>query len=639
MSALREKMNAMKSDMEKKLQALKWEIRVLADKIFMIECYLGDSYELFQIRTGKPAAETKPIIVLQKLRYLDEDLAQLFSLYADDVDGSGYHVIEDLFKHNDQAVDLFCPYDRCVTFFRISKDNRNFYSAEKNLLDAQTLLHGGKIGFLIRNGENLFVGYVDDDSRDKDAKVVIKDDVFYRPAVIEGGDPKEEPEDTPYGEKVSRAFCFFILEGILKRRELLAIPEPYTLMDNGGYVVFSYADNNIEDKKYGDFSTLLSNLNRLHTEGDTILVMMRLCETYQKRGGNERGLRLGDVNRTHDCRVEDGLNRINLVDGNDLVYVSAKKEWSYKGARSNFRLDRSEYLNLTYCNSIWLRYFLSTKSLGRMHLGGVQINFAYAAQYLKMALDLILRREEKERARIIAEYPRLDSVPDWQVLLSHWKVVNRVREITAFQARRFAKALASGETPMLKHLYEEIPDFHKERLSGRRQCYVDYEGVRANGLGENADKKEIADMLAEDTRTLTESVSALQTEVKAAGLDYDALAVLAEGYEGKALPGSGFYDSRICRRLRVRMDRYLDRNLSPVPLTPGKEIVEFLFSGGNRDAWRDFEKNRERSEAVLPIAYVNAQIKLCGQLYDIVRQYEEDRYFMDANLVARRGTP
>lgn len=105
-------------------------------------------------------------------------------------------------------------------------------------------------------------------------------------------------------------------------------------------------------------------------------------------------------------------------------------------------------------------------------LGGEAINFAYAARYLKMAMDYILRREEKERARIITEYPRLDSVPEWQVLLSNWKIVNRVREITVFQARRFAKALASGTVSALKHLYEAISDFHKERLAGSRQCYI-----------------------------------------------------------------------------------------------------------------------------------------------------------------------
>lgn len=629
-SALREQMNAMKAEMEKKLNALKMQIRLLSDQIFMIECYLGDSYELFQIRTGRPAPEDKPVIILQKLRYLDEDLAQLYSLYGEDVDGGGYRVIEDLFKHNDTAVELFTPYDRCIVFFRISKDSRTLYSAGKNMLESQELLHGGKIGFLLRNGDNLYVGYVDDDGRDKDAKVVIKDDVFYRPAVIEGAEGGDVPEDTPYVEKVSRAFCFYILEGILKRREILSIPEPFTLMNNGGHVVFSYADRNIEEKKYGDFRTLLRNVNRLHTEGDTILVMMRLCETYQKRGSNARGLRNGDVNRTHDCNVEDGLNRINLVDENDMVYVSAQKEWSDCGARSNFRLEWDEYLNLTYFNSVWIRYFLSTKALGNMRLGGETINFAYAARYLKMALDYILKREEKERELILAVYPGLDAIRDWQVILSHWKIVNRVRQITAFQAKRFGKALASGKMPMLKHLYEEIPNFHKEHLSRRRQCYINYAGIGANGLGEKADRKEIAEMLAEDTRTLNESAAALRAETKAAGLDYDALVALAEGFEGKALPGSGFYDSRICHRLRAKMDRYLDRNLSPVPLEPGEEIVTFLFSNHNRDAWRDFQKNRERSEALLPIAYANAQIKLYGQLYDIMRQYEEERYFMGA---------
>lgn len=66
---------------------------------------------------------------------------------------------------------------------------------------------------------------------------------------------------------------------------------------------------------------------------------------------------------------------------------------------------------------------------------------AYAIKYLKTALDFVKRREEKEREFIIEYYPELDSVTDWQVKLTDWKLEFDVHTITSYQAKRFAKWL------------------------------------------------------------------------------------------------------------------------------------------------------------------------------------------------------
>lgn len=50
-----------------------------------------------------------------------------------------------------------------------------------------------------------------------------------------------------------------------------------------------------------------------------------------------------------------------------------------------------------------------------------------------------------ERKRIAAYYPDLDSISDWPVLLSEWKLAKNVREITDYQAKRFAKTLSATQ--------------------------------------------------------------------------------------------------------------------------------------------------------------------------------------------------
>ena len=71
--------------------------------------------------------------------------------------------------------------------------------------------------------------------------------------------------------------------------------------------------------------------------------------------------------------------------------------------------------------------------------------FASATKYLNTALQYLREREETERKRIAAYYPDLDSISDWPVLLSEWKLAKNVREITDYQAKRFAKTLSATQ--------------------------------------------------------------------------------------------------------------------------------------------------------------------------------------------------
>lgn len=129
---------------------------------------------------------------------------------------------------------------------------------------------------------------------------------------------------------------------------------------------------------------------------------------------------------------------------NRHVFVSVEKTggwWKdYKGtSRANFELYDEELINLTYMNSIWLLWAINTKTLGGWHIGGVEVAYAYAIRYLNTAMDFIRAREKKEKALLDAIDQSICLDTEWPLKLTEWKMANNVRDITEYQAKRFAK--------------------------------------------------------------------------------------------------------------------------------------------------------------------------------------------------------
>ena len=92
---------------------------------------------------------------------------------------------------------------------RISKNNILCGASDmvSNVLDTYKKFHGKQIGILIRNGENLYVGWTDEE------KVRIKDEnVYLKPETRE--DSLEEAEVQSREEVASRYFVFSILQGV-----------------------------------------------------------------------------------------------------------------------------------------------------------------------------------------------------------------------------------------------------------------------------------------------------------------------------------------------------------------------------------------------------------------------------------------
>lgn len=113
-----------------------------------------------------------------------------------------------------------------------------------------------------------------------------------------------------------------------------------------------------------------------------------------------------------------------------------------KPPRANFELYENEYINLAYMNSVWLGWVITQKKLGDWKIGGQNVDYAYGIRYLKTAMDFIRKREEKEKALLDALDPKICENSEWPLLLSEWKLEKKVRELTEYQAKRFAKFIS-----------------------------------------------------------------------------------------------------------------------------------------------------------------------------------------------------
>ena len=509
-----------KAAMEEQKEKLEQQIYLLDSQIYCIRCYAGEVVRFAKILSGRKAPDTEPIVIHQKLRFLDEELGLLASLY--EIQWGRIGMFEDFLKHSPLALDVFAPNQRCVTLVRLSRTAKklgrdaNPYS---NMLEEYEYYHGRTVGIIVRNGENLYLGWTDED------RVHIEDDLLVGRVVTE---IVPEPEQTGYVSKwdlerqekerkaqrkkvldgiISRSFIYNVLQGVVDRTSILPLPAGVSLNKPSEYVVYSLADKWLTDDRYGDFSEILARCNEKVTRGDMLLTVQHLVpEHYSSWGGsynpdraweNPRGR--GEANRTHDCSVDDcTIYPANLVEydepverakykwrpmktdswregyetsaeearrsakaqGPELyviekiftvqkrhVFVSVEKTecWNWEGyrsdARANFELYKNEYINLTYLNSVWLGWVITNKKLGGWKVGGKTVEYAHAIRYLKTAMDFIRKREEQEKALLDAVDPAICRVPEWQVRLSEWKMSAGVREITAYQAKRFAKAV------------------------------------------------------------------------------------------------------------------------------------------------------------------------------------------------------
>ncbi|HEY5588223.1 MAG TPA: hypothetical protein VIK86_04615, partial [Candidatus Paceibacterota bacterium] len=402
-------------------------------------CFLGEVVDFIQIRKGKEANIESPIVLFQKVRYLDEELGKMASIY--NLEWNDHKEFELFLKHSPEALETFCLNDKCITLIRMTKDNKVFgvHSEWENMLGTYEIFHGTKIGIIVRNGDNVFLGWTDDDM------INIKEDMFYVPSekqvVYEDNDNLKKVSSSKE-DIASRYFIFSILQGLLEYKNIISLPEPQSFTSPSKYIIYSAADNWISDNRFGDFSGIVNKVNENVSIGEMVLFVQGLTDRGTEGRYSDCSRSRNYANRTHDCNVENGkIYTINLIENNS-IFVSVEKSWSDKGARSNFEVYKDEFINLTYMNSVWLKYAITNRNIGNWRIGGRPVNFAYAIKYLNIALQHIKQREKSEFNSIIKYYTQLEETHEWQRLLSEWKLEKQVKEITEYQAKRFVKWLS-----------------------------------------------------------------------------------------------------------------------------------------------------------------------------------------------------
>lgn len=331
MAQLEEKM----AEMEAMKENLENQIFLLDSQLYAIRCYAGEVVKFAHIRKGKNAPNTEPIVIYQKLRFLDEDLGRIASLYELQWDKLG--MFESFLQHHPLALETFAPNDRCVMLVRLSRTGRTLGRKEdspySNMLEDYDYYHGRTVGIIIRNGENVYLGWTDED------RVHISDDLIISRVITEvtPDEPKEfhfESDRKRYEKEqkearkqlldgiISRAFVYNILQGIVDNSPLLPLPKGVKLSKQSEYVIYSMADKSLTDNRFGSFTNILALCNKQVHEGDQLLTIQFLVPERNRSfyGGwssdtwqNTRGR--GDRNRTRDCSVEDcKLYKANVVE-------------------------------------------------------------------------------------------------------------------------------------------------------------------------------------------------------------------------------------------------------------------------------------------------------------------------------------
>ena len=169
-------------------------------------------------------------------------------------------MFEQFLRHSPLALDTFAPNERCVMLVRLSRTgkqlSRNNDVPYANLIDAYDYYHGKTVGIIIRNGENLWLGWTDE------KRVHIDDDLILSQAIEVDTAPVEEKKFRFESEKeafeakqreqrkqildglVSRTFIYNILQGIVDKTDILPLPSGVKLSTQSEYV--KYADCRLE---------------------------------------------------------------------------------------------------------------------------------------------------------------------------------------------------------------------------------------------------------------------------------------------------------------------------------------------------------------------------------------------------------
>lgn len=222
LAELREKEAKLRAQMDQ----MNKQIYMMESEIYVIRSYSGETVELNKIRSGKKAIAESPLIINQKLMYLDEDLARIISIYQGEI-SHRFSLFSDAVKGCDEVFDSFCPQERCLTFFRLSRNaSYRWYNGDTHMYETEELIHGKKMGFLLRDGECAYIGWLEEswrvDSDNQPVPVTFTENLMYKPGETEERELADDESGSGSSDStntmLSRAFAMSVVQGILDNR-------------------------------------------------------------------------------------------------------------------------------------------------------------------------------------------------------------------------------------------------------------------------------------------------------------------------------------------------------------------------------------------------------------------------------------
>ena len=103
-----------KDELAVKMNELNKELFLLETQIYGIRCYLGEVVSFYQLRKGTDAEIKEPIVLYQKIRYLDEELGKCMAVYSEDYKEEFLSLI----SRDDSLFELFTPSVKCMSVIK-----------------------------------------------------------------------------------------------------------------------------------------------------------------------------------------------------------------------------------------------------------------------------------------------------------------------------------------------------------------------------------------------------------------------------------------------------------------------------------------------------------------------------------------
>ena len=422
-TAMYEMQAKMMAELQSKIQLYEHELLIMRSDLTAFEYRNGLTVDFMNIHKGANAPVHQPIIIHQKLIYLDEDLPRLTDLY--DVDSGSLEVA---IKNSPALLEHICPTSKGITFLKM-RNSAGHYELENTVMKFIRNVMPNEVGVLIRNGENTWFTWLDSND------ISLSTDSFTS---------KSSDEETSVSLLQSRYYLFNLIMGLIERNEILQLDHVPTNMFADPSIIWSSADSQIADSTYVELSKIIPILNRYSKADDPIYVLNSFADSAKYNGHyggghTERGR--GDNALTDNTFVDKGLSKIKgidyLSDFTYRFYVSGEKRswWGDSKISPSLYIEEDEFINLKFLTSSLIDYYIHTKRIGKISNSGRYVDFSHMLPILFGIKEALVEQEKIDRLHIVAQDYDLN-------LLTSFKILHDVRVITPYQAKRYSKWVA-----------------------------------------------------------------------------------------------------------------------------------------------------------------------------------------------------